>query len=40
MKVFMPKDQVFYSLFEAVADNVYGMGKALKTVVSGTVGPD
>lgn len=34
MKVFMPKDQVFYSLFEAVADNVYGMGKALKTVVS------
>ena len=34
MKVFMPKDQVVYSLFEAVADNVYGMGKALKTVVS------
>ncbi|MBN9379579.1 MAG: DUF47 domain-containing protein [Chitinophagaceae bacterium] len=34
MKVFMPKDQVFYSLFEEVAENVYGMGKALKAVVS------
>jgi len=36
MKVFMPKDQVFYSIFEEVADNVYGMGKALKAVVSET----
>jgi uncharacterized protein Yka (UPF0111/DUF47 family) len=30
----MPKDQVFYSLFEAVADNVHTMGKTLKAVVS------
>jgi uncharacterized protein Yka (UPF0111/DUF47 family) len=30
----MPKDQVFYSLFEEVADNVYTMGKTLKAVVS------
>jgi len=34
MKLFMPKDQVFYSLFEEVADNVYTMGKTLKAVVS------
>jgi len=34
MKVFMPKDQVFYTLFEEVADNVHSMGKALKAVVS------
>jgi uncharacterized protein Yka (UPF0111/DUF47 family) len=34
MKVFMPKDQVFYTLFEEVADNVHSMGKALKGVVS------
>jgi len=34
MKLFMPKDQVFYSLFEEVADNVYTMGKMLKAVVS------
>jgi uncharacterized protein Yka (UPF0111/DUF47 family) len=30
----MPKDLVFYSLFEEVADNVYTMGKTLKAVVS------
>ena len=30
----MPKDQVFYSLFEEVADNVHTMGKTLKAVVS------
>ncbi|MDO6434030.1 DUF47 family protein [Flavitalea sp. BT771] len=36
MKVFMPKDQVFYTLFEEVAGNVHGMGKALKAVVSET----
>jgi len=34
MKLFMPKDQVFYSLFEEVADNVHTMGKTLKAVVS------
>lgn len=34
MKLFMPKDLVFYSLFEEVADNVYTMGKTLKAVVS------
>ena len=34
MKVFAPKDKVFYSIFENIADNVYAMGKALKAVVS------
>src|SRR3569833_1273857 len=34
MKVFMPKDQVFYTLFELVGDNVLGMGRALKAVVA------
>jgi len=34
MKLFMPKDQVFYSIFEEVADNVHLMGKTLKAVVS------
>lgn len=34
MKMFMPKDKVFYSLFEQVADNVSKMGKTLKEVVS------
>lgn len=34
MKIFMPKDRVFYSLFEEVADNVAKMGKTLKEVVS------
>ncbi len=34
MKLFMPKDKVFYSLFEEVADNVSKMGKTLKEVVS------
>jgi uncharacterized protein len=34
MKIFMPKDKVFYSLFEEVADNVSKMGKTLKEVVS------
>jgi uncharacterized protein len=33
-KIFMPKDKVFYSLFEEVADNVSKMGKTLKEVVS------
>lgn len=34
LKVFMPKDRVFYSLFENVADNVQKMGELLKDVVS------
>lgn len=33
MKIFMPKNRVFYDLFEKVADNVYLMGKKLKQVV-------
>ncbi|HEU4608842.1 MAG TPA: DUF47 family protein [Chitinophagaceae bacterium] len=33
MKIFMPKDKVFYSLFEQVADTVALMGKKLKGVV-------
>ncbi|HRE51323.1 MAG TPA: DUF47 family protein [Flavitalea sp.] len=33
MKIFMPKDRVFYSLFEEVADTVSKMGKLLKAVV-------
>ena len=27
MKIFMPKDRIFYSLFEEVADGVAKMGK-------------
>lgn len=34
MKIFMPKDRVFYSLFEEVAGNVQKMGSTLKQVVS------
>jgi uncharacterized protein len=34
VQLFMPKDRVFYSLFEEVADNVAKMGKGLKEVVS------
>src|SRR5437868_280160 len=34
MKIFMPKDKVFYSLFEEVAENVAKMGNSLKQVVS------
>lgn len=33
MKVFMPKDRVFYTLFEQVADTMSKMGKVLKEVV-------
>ena len=33
MKLFMPKDKVFYGLFEEVADNVSKMSKLLMTVV-------
>ncbi len=32
-KIFQPKDRVFYSLFEHVADNVEKMGKKLREVV-------
>jgi len=34
MKIFMPKDRIFYSLFEAVAAGVTNMGRLLKSVVS------
>src|SRR5262249_32823759 len=34
MKIFMPKDKVFYSLFEEVADSVARMGKLMKEVVA------
>ena len=34
MKIFMPKDRIFYSLFEEVADGVAKMGRLLKAVVS------
>jgi predicted phosphate transport protein (TIGR00153 family) len=33
VQLFMPKDKVFYSLFEEVADGVAGMGELLKKVV-------
>ena len=33
MKIFMPKDKIFYSLFEEVADGVAKMGKLLKNMV-------
>ncbi len=33
MKIFMPKDRVFYTLFEQVADTMAKMGKMLKEVV-------
>ena len=34
MKIFMPKDKVFYSLFEQVAETMAQMGRALKDVVT------
>ncbi|MEO6962603.1 MAG: DUF47 family protein [Puia sp.] len=34
MRIFMPKDRIFYSLFEEVADGVLKMGKLLKSVVN------
>ena len=34
MKIFMPKDKVFYSLFEQVAHTVARMGKVMKQVVT------
>src|ERR1043165_7558388 len=33
MKIFMPKDRIFYSLFEEVAHTVAKMGKIMKEVV-------
>lgn len=33
MKIFMPKDKVFYTLFEQVADTMAKMGRMLKEVV-------
>jgi uncharacterized protein len=34
MKIFMPRDRVFYSLFEEVADGVARMGKLMKDVTT------
>src|ERR1700680_2550735 len=34
MKIFMPRDRVFYSLFEEVADGVAKMGKLMKDVTT------
>jgi len=34
MKIFMPKDRIFYSLFEEVADGVSKIGRLLKNLVS------
>ncbi|MBC7827034.1 MAG: DUF47 domain-containing protein [Chitinophagaceae bacterium] len=34
MKIFMPKDRIFYTLFEEVAETVSKMGKMLKQVVT------
>src|SRR6201990_3366019 len=34
VQIFLPKDKVFYSLFEEVADSVARMGELLKEVVS------
>lgn len=36
LKFFLPRDRVFFELFESVADNVEIMGKKLKEVVSET----
>lgn len=33
MKIFMPKDKIFYSLFEQVAETVAKMGQMMKAVV-------
>jgi uncharacterized protein Yka (UPF0111/DUF47 family) len=33
MKIFLPKDRIFYSLFEEVAGNVTQIGKTLKMVI-------
>lgn len=33
MKIFQPKDRIFYSLFEEVVDTVYEMGELLKKLI-------
>ena len=33
LKIFLPKNRIFYELFEKVADNVQTMGSTLKAVV-------
>lgn len=34
LKIFLPKDRVFFELFEKIADNVAVMGKKLKDIVA------
>ncbi len=34
LKIFMPKNRVFYELFEKVADNVAKMGKLMKDIIA------
>ena len=34
MKIFLPKDRVFFQLFEEVAEHVYEMGIKLKEMVN------
>ena len=34
MKIFLPKDRVFFQLFEDVAEHVYQMGGKLKEMVN------
>lgn len=36
MKFFLPKDRIFYSLFEQVGETVNQMGKLLKQMVNET----
>jgi uncharacterized protein len=36
LKIFLPKDKIFYQLFEGVADNVIKMGRKMKEVVNET----
>jgi len=33
MKIFQPKDRIFYSLFEEVVDTVYEMSELLKKLI-------
>lgn len=36
LKIFLPKDRIFYQLFEGVADNIIKMGRKMKEVVNET----
>ena len=36
LKIFMPKNKIFFELFEKVADNGYKMGCILKEIVAET----